>query len=165
MAAAALAIGTGLAAYGNIRAGESKKAAYELEASAKESQAQQVELAAAREIELTQKRYNRTKSAQIVAFGKSGVLLQGSPLMLMEESAADAYDEMQSIRMAADYRKSTLRTEAGLSRFLGDEAELSGYLSGASSILTGVASNPYLYDSARVGVSTDKPWSGGPIKR
>jgi hypothetical protein len=139
MAAAALAIGTGLAAYGNIRAGESKKTAYEMEAAAKEGQAQQVELSAQNEIALTKRRYDRTKNAQLVAFGKSGVLLEGSPLMLMEESAADAFDEMHSIRMAADYRKSTLRTEAGLSRFLGDEAEMAGYISGAGSVLTGIS--------------------------
>lgn len=149
MAAAALILGTGLSAYGSMRAGESKKAAYELEAKAKEAQSAQVDLAAARELELTERRYDRTKNAQLVAFGRSGVELSGSPLMMMEESAADAFDEMQSIRMAAAYRKSTLSNEAGLSRFLGDEAETAGYLNGASSILTGFSRNPYSYDAPR----------------
>lgn len=147
MAAAALAIGTGLSAYGAISSAQAKKTAYEIEAQAKESQAEQVELSARREIELTDRRYNRTKNAQLVAFGRSGVQLTGSPLLIMEESAADAFDEIESIKQAAAYRKQTLRTEAGLSRYLGDEAELAGYLSGATSILTGVAKNPYSYDS------------------
>lgn len=149
MSAAALAIGTGISTYASIAGGEAKKSAYELEARAKENQSAQVELAAQREINLTQRRYERTRDAQFAAFGKSGVQLSGSPLLLMEESAADAFDEITSIRQAADYRKQTLSTEAGLSRFMGDQAELAGYLSGATSILTGVSKNPYAYDSGK----------------
>lgn len=149
MAAAALILGTGLSAYGAISQGQAKKTAYELEAGAKEAQAAQVELSARREIDLTERRYERTKAAQLVSFGKSGVQLSGTPLMLMEQSAADAFDEINSIKQAAAYRKQTLGTEAGLSRFLGDEAEMAGYLSGTSSILTGVTKNPYSYDRGK----------------
>jgi hypothetical protein len=146
MSAAALAIGTGLAAYGSIRAGQSKAAAYEMEAKAKVSQAAQVDLAAAREIELTERRYQQTKSAQITAIGRSGVQISGSPLLQLEDSAANAFDEIQSIKQAAAYRKQTLQDEAGMSRFLGNDAEMAGYINGASSILTGISQNPYMYD-------------------
>ena len=139
--------GSLLSAYGAVSAGEARKTAYEAEARAKESQAAQVDLAANRELELTERRYQRVKSAQITAFGRSGVQLKGTPLMILEETAADAYDEMESIRQAAAYRKQTLSTEAGLSRFLGDEAEMAGYISGASSVLTSFSRNPYMYDS------------------
>lgn len=149
MGAEALVIGTGLQAYGAMRSGQAKNKAYQLEARAKEAQSAQVDLAANREIELTERRYQQTKSAQISAFSRSGVELSGSPLLIMEESAANAFDEIQSIKDAAKYRKSTLETEGSLSRFLGNESELAGYLSGASSILTGFSKNPYSYDKPR----------------
>lgn len=152
MSAAALAIGTGLSAYGNITAGEAKKEAYEMEARAKVSQAAQVGMAADREVELTERRFRLNQSAQMVAFGRSGVqATAGSPLMMMEESAAQAFEEIHSIRQAERYRKSTLYSEAGMSRRMGDDAELAGYLSGAGSILTGFAKNPYSYDAPRMG--------------
>jgi hypothetical protein len=150
MSAGALILGTGLSAYGSMRSGKSKSAAYGLEAQAKEAQAGQVYIAENREIELSERRYAKTRSAQLSAFSRSGVELSGTPLMIMEESAADAFDEVESIKAAARYRKSTLRTEAGLSRFMGNEAELAGYLSGASSILTGISRNPYFFDNEPV---------------
>lgn len=146
MGAEALIIGTGISAFASISSGMSKKEAYEMEAAAKQSQAAQVDLSAGREIELTQRKYERTKAAQIASFGKSGVTLSGSPLMFLEESAAEAFDEIRSIQDAASYRKSTLQSEAMMSRSLGEDAELAGYLSGAGSILTGFAKNPYTYD-------------------
>jgi hypothetical protein len=149
MAAAALILGTGISAYGAIKSGQEKKRAYDMEAQAKVAQAAQVDLAANREIELTERRYERTKSAQISAFSRSGVELSGSPLLALEESAANAFDEVRSIQMAASYRKSTLGDEARISSFLGNEAEEAGYLSGAGSILTGVSQNPYLYDRGK----------------
>lgn len=149
MSGMAMGIGTALSTYGSIRAGEQRAKGYELEAKAKEAQAAQVDVAADREIELTERRYQRTKSAQIMAFSRSGVELSGSPLLMLEDDAANAMDEIRTIRQAASYRKSTLKDEAGLSRFMGGEAELSGYLNGASSILTSMSKNPYMFDSGK----------------
>jgi hypothetical protein len=146
MSGEALAIGTVLQAYGSIRSGQSKSEAYQLEARAKEAQSAQVDIAANREIDLTRRRYDRIKSAQISAFGRSGVQLSGTPLLMLEESAANAFDEIRTIESAARYRKQTLMTESELSRFMGDDAEVAGMLSGASSILTGFSKNPYIYD-------------------
>jgi hypothetical protein len=137
MSAAALAIGTGLSAYGSYRSGVDKKNAYEFESNAKMAQAAQVDIAANREIELTQRRYERVRSSQISSFGRSGVQLSGSPLLQLEETAANAMDEIRTIKEASRYRKSTLEIESGLSSALGDQAERAGMLGAGSSILTG----------------------------
>lgn len=151
MAAAIPLIGAGISAYGALQQGAAQKTAYEMEAAAKVAQSAQVDIAADREIALTKRRLERTQGAQLVAFGKSGVLATtGSPLEQMEEAAALAADEMTAIRGAANYRKGTLLTEAGLSRYLGGEAEDASYYNAAGGILGGVSKNPYLYDSPRL---------------
>lgn len=136
MAAAIPFIGAGISAYGSLQQGEAQKTAYEMEAAAKRAQSAQVDISADREIELAKRRADRTKSAQMVAFGKSGVLATtGSPLELMEQTAADAVDEMTAIRNAANYRKGSLLTEAGLSSYKGAQAEDASYYGAAGSVL------------------------------
>lgn len=146
MAAAIPLIGAGISAFGTLQQGQAQKTAYEMEAQAKRAQGAQVDIAADREIELTKRRLERTQGAQMVAFGKSGVLATtGSPLQIMEETAANAVDEMTAIRNAANYRKGSLLTEAGLSQYLGQQAEDASYYGAAGSILGGASS----YMSAR----------------
>lgn len=147
MGAEALIIGAGLSAYASLKQGESQKRAYEMEASAKRAQAAQVDIAAGREIELTQRRAEKITAAQMVAFGRSGVLATtGTPLAMMEETAATAADEISAIRNAANYRKGSLLTEAGFSLQLGQEAEDASYYNAAGSILGGFSKSPYAYD-------------------
>lgn len=147
MGAAALAIGTGIQAYTSIKGGMDKKAAYAMEAKAKESQAAQVDIAVNHDVDLLERRYAKTRGAQISAFGRSGVQLSGSPLAQMEETAANAYDEINAIKAAGAYRKSTLLTEGQYSNVMGKQAEDAGYWGAAGSVLSGVSKNPYTYDS------------------
>ncbi len=136
MAAAIPFIGAGISAFGALQQGQAQKNAYEMEAAAKRAQGAQVDIAADREIDLTKRRLDKTQAAQMVAFGKSGVLAtSGSPLALMEETAANAVDEMTAIRNAAKYRKGSLLTEAGLSQYLGQQAEDASYYGAGGSVL------------------------------
>lgn len=155
----AMLIGTGISAVGSLRAGRQKQEAYEMEARAKKAQAVQVDISAERDIELLTRRYNRTKSAQISAFGRSGVQLSGSPLIQLEETAANAYDDVLAVKTAAAYRKSTLLTEAGFSSVLGSQALDASYFDAAGGILTGIASNPYVYDRRSKGSIGDADYS------
>lgn len=150
MAAAIPIIGGSIAAIGFLNQGQTQKNAYQFETAAKTAQAAQVDIAADREIELIKRRAEKTQAAQMVAFGKSGVLATtGSPLMLMEQTVADAMDEITATRNAANYRKSTLFSEAGLSSYLGQEAEDASYYNAAGGILTAFSGNPYVYDAPR----------------
>jgi hypothetical protein len=132
----------GLGVMGSMQQGQAQKTAYEAEAMAKRAQASQVDIAADREVALTRRRLDRTQNAQMVAFGKSGVLATtGSPLAMMEETAAQAFDEIQAIKGAARYRKSTLLTEADMSQYLGLQAEEASYYGAGGSILGGMKGN------------------------
>lgn len=142
MAAAIPFIGAGISAMGALQQGQAQKNAYEMEAAAKKAQGAQVDIAADREIELTRRRLEKTQGAQAVAFGKSGVQVgTGSPLEIMEETAANAVDEMTAIRNAAKYRKGSLLTEAGLSQYLGQQAEDASYYGAGGSILGAFGGN------------------------
>lgn len=147
MEAAILAVGTGISAYSAYKKGQDEKQAYQMQAGFKRQQAAQVELAALREIDLTNNRADKIKSAQMVALGGSGVAAtSGSPLLMLEDTAAEAFDEVQAIKQAAAYRRKTLRQESELGLMLGDQAEEAGYLGAAGSVLTGVSKNPYTFD-------------------
>lgn len=151
MAAAALAIGAGLSAYGSITAGMEKNQAYQLEAANKRAQAAQVDIAARREEELTARRYDKVAAAQKVAFGRSGVQVgTGSPLEALELTAVEKMDEIRSIRDAARYRKSSLLTESLYSERLGQQAENAGYLGALQAGVGAFSKNPYSYDK-RIG--------------
>lgn len=151
MAAAALAIGTGIQMYGSYKSGMDKQAAYEAEAANKVAQAAQVEIAANREIELTGERFRRYAGAQKMAFSRSGVQLgTGSPLEVLEQTAADAMGEIISIRNAANYRKTSLLTEGIYAREFGQQAADAGILGAIGAGFSGIGKNPYLFDSPRV---------------
>ena len=151
MAAAALVIGAGISAYGSYSAGEAKQRAYQMEAAAKRAQAAQVEIATNREVDLTQRRYERVRGAQASAWGRSGVQIgTGSPLMAMEETAADAASEILAIKNAGTYRKTSLLTEGILSGYLGDQAYQQGVLGAIGGGMSAFSKNPYSYDSGSI---------------
>lgn len=151
MGAAALAIGTGIQAYSSIKQGQAQRTAYLAEAQSKRAAAAQTQISTDYEIRSLERRYERTKGAQISAIGRSGVQLSGSPLLELENAAADAATEIAATRAAGNYRKQALLTEAGGSETLAGESLMAGFLGGAGSILTGIQKNPYTYDAPRQG--------------
>ncbi len=138
MAAAIPFIGMGLGAYGSMSQGLDQQAAYEAQAANKRAQAAEVEIAADRELELTERRGKEVQGAQAMAFGRSGVQVgTGSPLEIMEQTAADTASEMSAIRHAASYRNLSLLTEGLYSQGLGDQAMKAGFIGAGTSIVNG----------------------------
>lgn len=146
MSGAALVVGQGIQAFASMKQGADKRRAYLADAENKRAQAAQVDIAANREIDLAQRRADKVKSAQITAFGRSGVQLSGSALFMLEESAANAISEINSIRDAADYKKKSILTEADYAEILGEQAFTSGFLGALGSGVSAFAKNPYSYD-------------------
>lgn len=147
MAATALVIGAGIQAYGSYQSGQDKAFAYRMEAAGKRAQASQVEIAANREVSLAERKYERVRGAQMSAWGRSGVQVStGSPLLAMEETAANAFDEIRSIRDAARYRKTTLLTEGVLDDYNADSSESAGMLGALGAGFGAFSKNPYSYD-------------------
>ncbi len=124
-----------------------KRDAYQVQAQQKRAAAAEVQIGADREIQLAQESAARTKAAQIVSFGKSGVSVSsGSPLAVLEQSASHAFDQVNSIQQAADYRKSTLDIDAQQSMILGDQAYDAGVLGVFGAGLGAIGKLPQIYD-------------------
>jgi hypothetical protein len=66
-------------------------------------------------------------------YGASGVTIEGSPLDVIEESAAMAEHDALLIRHAGAVRATSLRNSAALTLFEGRTARVSGYLGAAGS--------------------------------
>lgn len=148
MSGAALAIGAGIQAYGSYTSGMNKAAAYNTQAQQKRATAAEVQIGADRDIQLANESYQRTRGAQVVAFGKSGVSVSsGSPLAVLEQSASHAFDQVSSIQQAADYRKSTLNVDAQQSDILADQSRTSAFLGVLGAGASAFSKNPYSYDS------------------
>lgn len=126
MAAAAIAVGAGISMISSYNAGIDKENAYELEASSRRAQSNEVQIGANREIQLTQQHYAQVKGAQEAAIGSSGTTMSGTNLMQLETSARNAYDQISSIQQAANFRSGTLLTDAEQSGVLGQQAYNAG---------------------------------------
>lgn len=148
MAAAALAIGAGVQAYGSYTKSMEQSAAYGVQAQQKRATAAEVQIGADREIQLTQQAFERSRGAQLSAFSKSGVSMStGSPLAVLEQSASNAFDQISALQHAADYRKGTLYQDAQQSDILGSQAKDAAFLSVLGAGASAFSKNPYSYDS------------------
>lgn len=122
------------------------------------------EEAAQRAIEATSERKQsiRQLASMEARFAKSGLLMAGTPtLMISEQAKADEFNILTRDRASA-IRTSNLRTEADLLRMQGADARRAGRTAATTSILGGVASAASIGASygSRVGGKVD-PASGG----
>lgn len=154
MSGAALAIGAGIQAYGSYTSGMDKAAAYGVQAQQKRATAAEVQIGADRDITLVKEASARTSAAQQVAFGKSGVSVSsGSPLAVLEQSASQAFDQVQSIQQAATYREGTLNIDAQQSDILGQQAKTSAFLGVLGAGASAFSKNPYNFDQPVTGAA------------
>lgn len=77
-------------------------------------------------------------SSQTAGFGASGVRLdEGSPLAVMQESAANLEQDVQRTLKSGEFQSTRLRNLAASTRTQGKFALAGGILSGGSTFLTG----------------------------
>lgn len=153
-----MAVGTGVAAYSEVQQGRSaaaqakQKAAwddYNAKVAKREAEAER----RAADFEATQ-HSRKTKEIQArlrAAVGKSGVTMEGSPLLVAEDTAAQLAIERANIRMTGQRRvgawtaKSILDTSmAKAARASAPGYKRAGYLRAGSSILQGGAQTAYM---------------------
>jgi len=82
----------------------------------------------------------RVLASQRALYGKSGLTGEGSPLLVMEESAKQGEMDALAIRYGGDIRASQQRSASNLYRMQGKNAARAGNI-GAGSTLLGGASN------------------------
>ena len=148
MGAEALVAGTLISAIGSVKSAQDQADALEQQAQARFLTAKQAELSAKREAEMAARKGEKIKGAQISAFGRSGVTLEGSPLMMLEETAANISEEISAILASARFKAGTISAEGQLDLVKAGQTRTAGYLQAGGSILTG---------AARFGMINDAP--------
>ena len=118
-------VGTGLSVMGALRAGQAgqQAATYNAETARMEG--------AMREAAQRQQASRQLSSIR-AGISKSGARMEGTPLMVLAESAANAEIDALNTRFSAD-------REVGLQRMRGQEARRAAYWSAGTSLLTGMS--------------------------
>lgn len=82
-------------------------------------------------------RVRKLLSTQKAQLGRSGISLEGSPLLILEETVAQGELDALAIRYGGDIEASRSRSAANLSRMQGKSAITSGYVQAGSTLLSG----------------------------
>lgn len=122
------AAGSALSAIGALQQGKAAQAAANYNAQSAEMEAQSRE--AAQRAQAT-----RQLGATRAAIGKSGATSEGTPLMVLAESAANAEIDALNTRL-------TGQRQANLYRARGANARTQGYISAGASLLTAAGKMP-----------------------
>jgi hypothetical protein len=130
-----LAASLGLQAVGFVAQGAQAKAAADYNARVAENAAVAERQRAEVEVGRHRRRAQLLLSSQRAAAGASGVQFEGSPLLVMAESAAEAEYDAQLIRYGGETRATNLYAQAAAERMQGRAARIGSYFGAASSLL------------------------------
>lgn len=128
-----------------------RMAEYQAEANRRNAQAAQN--AAAYQEDRHRERARKLMSSMRSLYGASGVAEEGTPLLVMEESAANAELDAQAIRYQGNVQSMQYtsqaaldKMEANLYRMRGKQAQTAGWWTAGSGLLTGAST---FYDQGR----------------
>jgi len=144
-AVAAMAVGTGMEVYGQIQAGRAAEKTAEYNAALARRDADIEKQRAEFEEAQHRRRVGRFKGRQQALFAKAGVQLEGSPLLVMEETAAEAELEALAIRRGGEIKASRFMAEAGLRQYTGKQKKRTAYIRAGASLLTGAGETYLMY--------------------
>lgn len=135
MAEVAAAAAVVSAVVGVYSAYEQKRAASKA-AGIQEEQAEAAEKKTKYDIELHRERVKKFLSSQKALYGKSGLALKGSPLLVLQDTERQAKLDEMAIRLGGDVNAATYRSQANLLRQEGKSLFTTGTLRAGSSLLT-----------------------------
>lgn len=125
---------------GAIYSGEQQRKAASQNADIQMADAQAAEQKANYDATLHQESVRRLVSAQRAAYGKSGVTMEGSPLLTIEDTIEQGGLDTLAIRYGGDIAAARSRSAANLSRMQGSAAKTSSYFQAGSTLLSGASS-------------------------
>jgi len=128
-----------IAAAGSVYSGEQSRKAASQNADIQEQAAANAEAKAKYDEERHRKSVDKLLSAQRALYGKSGLDMSGSPLLVMEDTAAQGELDALAIRYGGSVAAAQQRSAANLSRMEGSAAQTSSYFKAGSSLLTGAS--------------------------
>ena len=146
---AVIAVGTVVNAFGQIQQGKAQQKWGSYNAAVAERDAETARLNAEYEAGVQRKETQKLLGRQRALYGKSGVTLEGSPLLLMAETAAEGELDALMIERGGKMRAQGYRSEATLSRMKGSAAKRAGYYGAGSTLLTGAGQAAYQYGAYR----------------
>lgn len=131
------AVGSVVSAAGALKSGASARAAGDYNAKVQENQAiaarQQAEIEAARH----EKRIALLSSGQRSAYAGAGVTSEGSPILVMADTAAEGEYDAQLIRYGGEVKAVQHYAQAALDRQQGRAAQVGGYFTAGGQLLKG----------------------------
>ncbi len=133
MAAGAAVAGTALSAVGSLRAGQAQASASEYNAKNAEESAAQTRAQATEEARRVRLQSRKQIGQARANYGASGITTEGSALDVLEESAATAELDAQTIKQGGETKARSFEQFAALERYKGKNAQIAGYLGAASS--------------------------------
>lgn len=137
------AVGTAATVGGQIQSGRAQQKIADMNAEQAEREAEIAKRNAERDEAQFRREGERLKAIQRARYAKSGVQMTSeSPLLVMEETAAEIERDALAIRYGGDIAAARANSQARLDRFTGKQARTSSYYAAGGSLLTG-ASNVY----------------------
>ncbi len=122
---------------GALYAGEQQRKAASYSADIAEQAARAAQAKAAYDEERHRERIRKTLSTIRSLYGKSGVDMTGTPLLALEETAAQGEMDALAIRYGGDIEAARQRSEAALLKMQGKTAQTSSYFEAGSTLLQG----------------------------
>lgn len=132
-----IAGGAVLAGAGAIYGGYKQKQALEYNAKLAEQSAEQAKVKAAYDEAAHRENVAKFISSQRAEYGKSGVEMSGSPLLVIKDTIAKSELDALAIRYGGEIEARQLRSKGAGLRAEGQTARTAGYLGAGSSLLTG----------------------------
>jgi len=124
-------------AQAQAKQGKAQEQWYQYNASVAERDAESARQSAEYEAALKRKEGEKLLGRQRALFGKAGVTFEGSPLMLMEQTASDIEMDALMIERGGKLTEQRYQSEATLSRMQGTAAQKAGYYGAGTTLLTG----------------------------
>lgn len=165
--AAVAVVGAGVSAYAASEQAAAQKKATQFNEKQARNQMLLASYAADQRAKQAADRHRRVMAAQRVATGASGITTEGSPLVVMMDTAAEAAYQEGLIRYGGQQQTEGYLAEARLQGFYGDQATKAGYFNAGRSLLSGASAVAGAYGQHRAASlgSTGVPSSygtGGP---
>jgi len=153
-AAAAIAslAGTAVSVVSQAQQGKEQQKWAEYNAAVAERDAQAAKQNAEYEAGIKRKATEKLLGRQRALYGKAGVTLEGSPLLLMSETATEGEMDALMIERGGTLQAQRYQTEATLSRMKGASAKKAGYYGAGSTLLTGGSQTAYQYGMYKKGL-------------
>jgi len=140
VAVAVAVVSAGVSAYSQYSAGENAAEEADYNAKVAEQNALAEKDKASYDENIHRDNVRKLLSTQRALYGKSGVDMTGSPLLVMEDTAAKSEIDALAIRHGGDIAAAQQRSAATLSKMRGKNAQTAGYIGAGSSLLSGASS-------------------------